>query len=186
MMLSARDASLQVQVGDLLACSGSSEVSKLIRLVSPTYSHVALICSDRPAMVAESTASSSLPDSEDGMFRVGVQVHLLADWLAAYDGTVHLLQLRTPLAPITEEAFQTWIELEHRHNVGYDFAGVMRLGVERVKRMIGAPQFGSLFCSEMAAEAYKAIGLLTDVVPSECTPDDASQWPLFRDPVQLK
>ena len=185
-MMTARSACHNVSPGDMIACLGSGTIADLIRTVSPSHTHVAIIASGRPAVVAESTATSSLPDMESGLLTIGVQSHFFSDFLAAYDGQVWLYQLRDVLPYDKEETLAGWIESEHRGNVGYNFAGVMRLGLERIRQMASA-NMGALFCSEMVATAYKAIGLLpATVVPGEVTPDDACVWPLFRFPIQLK
>lgn len=185
-MMTSRVACHNVSPGDMIACLGSGTIADLIRTVSPSHTHVAIIASGRPAVVAESTATSSLPDMESGLLRVGVQSHFLTDFLAAYDGQVWLYQLRDVLPYDKEEALALWIETQHRDNIGYNFVGVMRLGAERIQQMMGA-NIGALFCSEMVATAYKAIGLLPATVkPADVTPDDACAWPLFRFPLQLK
>ena len=191
-MLRPRDAAFKVNVGDMLACSGRGLVADLISTVSPTYTHVALIDSDRPAIVAESTSRSTLPDEESGLFVTGVQAHFLTDWLSAYDGNVWLYQLETPLTSFQREEFAEWIENERRQHVGYDWAGVMRLGAERIKDELSKAftakaRAGSLFCSELATLAYQAVEELPETYKaSEQTPDDAAHWPLFMPPVQLK
>lgn len=188
-MLTPREACYTVLPGDMLACSGNGTISDLIRVVSPNHTHVAVIASSRPAVVAESTAGSTIPDMESQQIEIGVQAHFLSDWLMAYDGSVWLFRLNADahLSGARQEALAAWIETEHRAKVGYNFAGVMRLGAERVLQALAEPRFGSLFCSQMLCEAYQEISLLPSTInPADVTPDDCCSWPLFDAPVQLK
>ena len=171
--------------GDLLACSGKGVISDLIRTVSPRFSHVALVVGWSPSVVAESTASSNLPDMESGLLTIGVQAHFFSDWLAAYDGDVWQYSLKEPLIGSQEVQLVKWIETEHRYNVGYNFAGVMKLGWDRL-RPHTALDLSPLFCSELVTAAYEAIGIVSGKVPADQTPDDVVNFNLYQAPVKLK
>ena len=184
-------ACYEVQPGDMLACKSRGIVADLIAQVSPLHSHVAMIVSARPAVVAESTARSNLPDVESGLLTTGVQAHFLTDWLAAYDGQVWLYQLKNMLTEQQSEILAAWIETQHRNKVGYDLSGVMRLGIKRLGlnnfAWLDQPDAGSLFCSEMVTAAYQAAELITALtVARDVTPDDCCLWDLFREPITLK
>jgi hypothetical protein len=195
-MLSPRAAALTVGPGDLLACSSKGPVADIIRSVSPIYQHVAIISNQRPAIIAESTATSSLPDLETGMLVLGVQAHYLTDWLSAYQGSVFHYPLKTMLYQRDLPVLANFLENEYRGKVAYDAVGAMRLGLRRLGLIDWtAPTAGAVFCSEFACQVYQALGLLPaqptqiggpGLDSADCTPDDAASWPIFGTPVQLK
>jgi hypothetical protein len=179
---------LNVLPGDLIACEGTGPVADAIRTVSKR-THVAVIVTAVPAIVAESTMSSKQPDVETGRLTIGVQAHFLSEWLAALDGSAWLYRLNEPLTDAEAEAFARFIELEHRNKVGYDFAGVMGLGADRLLNsgLTIQPDFGHVFCSELAAMAYQSIGRMgADQQPWKMTPDDVCACPIFQPPTQIK
>jgi hypothetical protein len=185
-VISPRDAALTVKPGDLIAAVGTGPVSDLIKLVS-IHTHCAVICSGRPAVLAESTSRSTLPDKDDGTIRVGVQVHLLPDWLENYPGQVFLYPLANAMLPEEFAAFQSFLENEWTLHIGYDFVGVAKLGAKRLADNLTAREVGSVFCSQLVTMAYQAASLISPSFrPADMTPDDVCAFPIFAAPLQLK
>jgi hypothetical protein len=170
----------ELQTGDIVLFSGKGPISAGIKwFTHSTWSHVGLVIRlpmFDSVLLWESTTLSDLVDLDSGVLRQGVQLVSLSDRLARYDGPVRIRRLQhiklnashwEALAKLRREVTgrpyeQSRLELLRS---AYDgFGGLNR------------EDLSSLFCSELVAEAYQRMGLLSEEQPSnEFTPKDFTE-----------
>lgn len=175
------DVRSELATGDLVLFSGASLFSGLIKwALGAKWSHVGVVVRT-PAfpgrvMLWEATLLADLADAESGRAAGGVQLVPLSERLASYAGEWKLRALRPAVTPEMESALETRRgELAGRP---YEESKLEllraawdgRFGASKRERL------QSLFCSELVAEAYQAMGLLPEppVGPpsNEYTPRD--------------
>jgi hypothetical protein len=170
-----------LKTGDLVLFSGASFFSSVIKwAVGGRWSHVGVVVRlerfPGRVLLWEATTLADLPDVETQRAAPGVQLVFLSARLATYAGEFKLRRLDRPVTPEMEAALTKRrgelsgrpYEQEKLDLVNAAFDGW--LGASRGERL------NSLFCSELVAEAYQAMGLLAeppDGPPSnEYTPHD--------------
>ena len=156
-----------LKTGDLVLFSGSSFFSSVIKwAVGGNWSHVGVVVrlAQFPGrlLLWESTTLADLPDVETGTKQAGVQLVYLSERLAGYDGKFKLRPLDKPVTPEMAAALdRKRLELRGRPyeqekldliNAAFDGW----FGQSKGERLT------SLFCSELVAEAYQAMGLLPE------------------------
>jgi hypothetical protein len=179
-----------LRTGDLVLFSGRSPVSRLIQWATRgPWSHVGMVVRLRElgdaVLLWESTTLSDLPGTaDDGTVcppRRGVQLVSLSQRLAGYDGDAAVRQLDRPITFAQRDALSA---LRHRlARRPYE-----RHRLELLRSSLDAfdacgrqnrEDLSSLFCSELVAEAYQAMGLLPEPprgLPSnEYTPMDFAE-----------
>lgn len=164
-----------LSTGDIVLFSGEGGVSDWIkRFTRSRWSHVGLILrADELDLVLlwESTTLSTLADVDDQQHHRGVQTVDLARRLAGYEGEVAVRRLR---GPRTSPQLAALAALRHElKNRPYE-----EHILDLCRAEIGDPDhddLSSLFCSEMVAAAYRAMGLLPrTAVCGSFTPRDFS------------
>lgn len=167
-----------LKTGDLVLFSGKGGISEWIKWFSKsTWSHVGMILKSvdwNVILLWESTSLSSVEDVELGRAIRGVQLVPFSARLANYRGRVAVRKLSHHTTPDMEDSLcQFRSEVRARpYEKNY---------IELAKAAYDGPFGGnvedlsSLFCSELIAEAYQRMGLLTEGKPSnEYTPRDFS------------
>jgi hypothetical protein len=170
-----------LKTGDLILFSGTSFFSSVIKwAIGGSWSHVGVVVRlpEFPGRVLlwESTTLADLPDVETGKAQAGVQLVYLSDRLATYAGKFKLRPLDKPVtADMAAALDRKRTELRGRP---YELEKLDLLNAA-LDGWLGASKrerLSSLFCSELVAEAYQAMGLLHEPprgLPSnEYTPHD--------------
>ncbi len=185
----------QLQTADIVLFSGKSRMSAGIKWATLSeWSHVGLIVYMPPGtgpladtvLLWESTTFDDLKDALDGVAKCGVQMVLLSDRIQTYPGSVAIRQLSVHRDPAMLDALSAV-----RHKLRNRPFEQSRLEMVRAAldgpfdRLPSREDLSSLFCSELVAEAYQAMGLLPEHgegKPSdEYTPQDfAGDLPLLR------
>jgi hypothetical protein len=169
-----------LKTGDLVLFSGSSLFSSVIKwAIGGKWSHVGVVVRSplhERVLLWESTRLADLVDVETGRAAAGVQLVYLSDRLARYAGEFKLRQLDRPVTPEMEQAFaKRRAELSGRP-YELEKLELLEAAVDGWFRALKEERLNSLFCSELVAEAYQAMGLLPeppDGLPScEYTPRD--------------
>ncbi len=168
----------RLQTGDIVLFSGKGGISTGIKWFTQSkWSHVGMVLRLNEwdaVMLWESTTLSDIKDIESGKERKGVQLIPLSERIRKYKGevSIRLLEVERSSEMLAELSLlraeikgrpyeQNLIELIRS---AYD--GLLGDNME---------DLSSLFCSEMVAEAYQRMGLLTQEIPSnEYTPKDFS------------
>jgi hypothetical protein len=161
------DVRSDLKTGDLVLFSGTSFFASVIKwAIGGRWSHVGVVVRspklEGRVLLWESTTLADLPDVETGRAAAGVQLVYLSERLARYAGEFKLRALDKPITTEMDAALTARrAELSGRpyeadklelFNAAFDgwFAQSKR---ERLH---------SLFCSELVAEAYQAMGLLPE------------------------
>lgn len=156
----------QLKTGDLVLFSGTAPVSRLIQLFTAgPWSHVGLIVRLREfndaVMLWESTTLTDVPDVRRGRPVRGVQLVPLSQRLASYDGEVAVRQLQKPLTFGQRDRLATLRHRLSRRPYEQRELELLRSAIDH----LGTPNredLSSVFCSELVAEAYQAMGLLPE------------------------
>jgi hypothetical protein len=170
-----------LKTGDIVLFSGKGGVSDWIKLfTSSTWSHVGMVLRLPQldmVLLWESTTLSDLVDIETGKARKGVQLVPFSERMRMYSGDVAVRHLSQPLTSPMEKALMKFRKKASR--LKYE-----QSKVELIKSAWDGPfgsnkeNLSSVFCSELVAESYQQMGLLTEPPkgwPSnEYTPRDFS------------
>jgi hypothetical protein len=149
----------------------------MIRLVTRCpVSHVGMVLRTTDASVAsrvELMESTSL----DGM--TGVQRTLLSERLAVYEGTLWWLPLAKRYRHVLKLDAYTGL-LETVEGRGYDFRQIAHFFWDRLNLWARDENASRLFCSELAALALKAGGVLPESLnASEVRPSDLVRYRIW-------
>jgi hypothetical protein len=155
--------------GDLLLFSDTTFLfSRIIETFTGTpFSHVAMVLRD-PILegvkhlglyIFESTGMSDIPDVENGMFKLGVQIRPLEKVLSEYNGRVWWRQLRT----VRDDAFYNKLYNAHSkvHGVKYDldprdwFRVLFDIDIGNVRKT------NEMYCSALVGFVYNELELFT-------------------------
>ena len=163
-----------VRPGDILAFSGHGLISTVVKLIThSSISHIGIVLDPSPgAQIIESTSLRGF---------AGVTIGSLVQRCSEYDGSIWLLRLRDSL-PGNRQALQQWLRAQNLEP--YDTWGA----VESAFRVHHAQGGDRWFCSELAAAALQAIGVLPEGTrPNEIRPCDLIRLPIFcEDYYQIK
>jgi hypothetical protein len=153
--------------GDLVLFSGASVFSGLIRwAIGGKWSHVGVVVRT-PAfpgrvMLWEATVLADLADVESGRSVSGVQLVPLSERLASYAGEFKL----RALVPAATPAMQDALAEKRRELAGCPYEQskleLLRAAWDGRFGATKCEHLHSLFCSELVAEAYQAMGLLAE------------------------
>ena len=167
-----------LHTGDIVLFSGKSGTSTGIKwMTMSNWSHAGLVVREGAGapLLWESTTLDDLRDRATGTFRQGVQLVSLAERVANYDGEVIARRLQG--VSFSKEDLKRFAQLRKTlKGRPYEISTV-----ETLKAAYDGPgghneeNLTSLFCSELVAEAYQSLGLLSEAQRSnEYIPTDFS------------
>ena len=169
------------KAGDIIAFSGKSLFSKLIKLKTHSdISHVGIIIIENgEPIICESTTLADLPDHYTGKIIKGVQKHLLSDRVNSYNGKVYHVPLQVPLK--NKEAMLEWLDTIHSKEVKYDLKQALYSGLY-IKDFFGSKEnLDKLFCSELCCKALQIDGCMpSSINPSAINPEEFQSRDEFR------
>ncbi len=168
----------ELKTGDMVLFSGGGFISRIIQMYTRSkWSHVGLVVKDGwfdMLLLWESTTLSKIK-TVNGIVRQGVAIRPLSEVIANYDGVVGVRQLDKPLS----DGQELDIGDLRKEFKGRDYEQSKSELFKSAYDFIGGKNeedLSSLFCSELVAEAYQRIGLLSEDVPSnEYTPADLAE-----------
>lgn len=168
-----------LKTGDIILFSGKGGISEWIKwFTRAPWSHVGMVVTFMDMVLLwESTSLSKLKDIETGKAVRGVQLVGLRERLNIYKGSVALRRLSGNLS-----GMQLHTLAEFRSEVsGRPYEQNYIELLNSVLIFENTEDLSSLFCSELLAEGYQRIGLLSEDMPSnEYTPKDfAGNLPLL-------
>ena len=167
-----------LKTDDVVLFSGKGGISTGIKwFTNSKWSHVGMVLrlpEWDAVMLWESTTLSNIVDVESGKERKGVQIVPLSERVRKYKGEASIRVLDIEQTPeMLKELSLLRAEIKGRP---YE-----KDKIELIKAAYDGPlgenkeDLSSLFCSEMVAEAYQRMGLLSEKKPSnEYTPKDFS------------
>ncbi len=170
----------ELKTGDLVLFSGKGAFSDIIKYGTLSkWSHVGMILHIPEydfLTVWESTTLSNVKDLESGSPRKGVQLVPLSNRVQKYSGDISVRQLKGGDLP--EDSLRKLMDLRKELR-GKEYE---QSKVELLKSAYDGPfgdnneDLSSIFCSELVAEAYQRLGLVTEEKSSnEYTPADFSE-----------
>jgi len=166
------EARPRLQTGDILLFAGKGFISQVIkRMTGSPWSHVGMVY--RPAedvvLCWESTTLTKVKDEYAGRPVKGVQLVQLSARVGTYDGAIAWRRLITPRSPAT---------LAEIDRLRHELAGrpyeedVLDL-VRAALRRNDVEDAQTLFCSELVATVYRAVGWLPPLpLPANYQPGD--------------
>ena len=168
-----------LKTGDLVLYSGKGAFSQIIKLVTQSrWSHVGMVLQLKEydfLATWESTTESKLKDLVSGKILKGVQLVPLSARIQEYGGDIVVRQLKN--VELGREQIQDLMKLRKELR-GRPYEEDK---MELLKAAYDGPwgdneeDLSSIFCSELVAEAYQRLGLLSQRKPSnEYTPADFS------------
>ena len=170
--------------GDIVLFSGKSGISNIIKLFSGgKWSHVGMVLIVKEmgdaVLLWESTTLSNVADVETSLGTKGVQLVPLSQRIANYDGEVLIRKLSKQITAPMHTALNACRKELSRKPYEKNEMELIRAAYDGIGGKSSGEDLSSLFCSELVAEAYQAMGLLPDPptgAPSnEYTPMDFSE-----------
>jgi len=160
----------ELKTGDLVLFSGVDAYSKLVKVSTRSkWSHIGLIVKTvehNYLTMWESSIREDTLDVETGRHREGVRLVSFIDRVMAFEGEVSIRQLQGGI--LTDDRLHGLLglrdELRGRSYERNKFE-LLKASNERAFRN-KTEDLSSLFCSELVAEAYQRLGLLTEEKPS--------------------
>ncbi len=170
--LTHEDAFARAATGDLWLFRGRSLADVAIRtLTNAPVNHVGMVVAldDLPPLLWHAELGMSLPDVWTGEHQRGVQLHRLADavrtWEERYGQVAYLRQLEGTITRVHEDRL---IETIERYD-GSPFPrtlGLARSWLTGRVRRTETPSKETLYCAELVAITYQAMGLLPSRRPA--------------------
>ncbi|MDG4552265.1 MAG: YiiX/YebB-like N1pC/P60 family cysteine hydrolase [Candidatus Contendobacter sp.] len=175
----------KLKTGDVVLFSGKGGVSAGIKWATLSrWSHVGMIVFLPEydfVTVWESTTLSSIVDLDTKVPRKGVQLVPLSSRIEGYDGEIAVRQLDG--VTFDSDDIKRLMQLR-RELAGREYE---QDKIELIRAAYDGPlgrnseDLTSLFCSELVAEAYQRLGLLSEEKPSnEYTPADFSEKKVLK------
>ncbi len=159
-----------LDTGDIVLFSGKGPISQGIkRFTFSKWSHVGMVIKSHEfdsILLWESTTLTDIPDLESGNLLKGVQIVPLSQRIALYNGGISIRKLTIGR---TKKRIASLVKLRKElRGKKYE-----KSNLELIRSAYDGPfghnteDLSSLFCSELVAEAYQAMGLLPDDKKSE-------------------
>jgi hypothetical protein len=179
------DIRKQLKTGDILLFSGKGGISEGIKFFTLSkWSHVGIVYRfDDPRDAKgsifcwESTTLSNLQDADTGKLTKGVQRVELSERLERCFASGYEVSVRPLAKSLTDDMIRALNDFRHEVSGRPYEKDKIELLKTAYEGIFGnnKEDLSSLFCSELVAEAYQRMGLLTEKMPSnEYTPKDFS------------
>ena len=180
-----KDMRDQLKTGDIILFSGKGGISDGIKFFTVSkWSHVGMIYRlDNPLdpessmFCWESTTLSDIKDADTGKLTKGVQRVELSERLERCFSKGYEISVRPLSETLTDDMILALNNFRHKVSGRPYEKDKIELLKAAYEGILGdnKEDLSSLFCSELLAEAYQNMGLLTEKVPSnEYTPNDFS------------
>ena len=165
------DAVATAATGDLWLFRGRSLADRAIQTVTNSpVNHVgmAVVLDDLPPLLWHAELGRSLPDVWTGERQRGVQLHKLADavgvWDTKYGQRAFLRQLHGTIEPHHEDALMKVIDRYDGRPFPTTPSLMRSWTTGRVRRRAASRE--AVYCAELVATTYQAMGLLPDKRPA--------------------
>ncbi|WP_193164737.1 YiiX/YebB-like N1pC/P60 family cysteine hydrolase [Microbulbifer hainanensis] len=172
-----------LKTGDIVIFSGKSAISNIIKLFSGgKWSHVGMVLRlkefDNAVLLWESTKLNNIPDIETLAATKGVQLVPLSQRVVTYEGEIKVRQLNKVIGQKMQNKLAECRKQLSRRPYERSEIELLKAAYDGIGGASSGEDLSSLFCSELVAEAYQAMGLLPEYphgLPSnEYTPMDFS------------
>lgn len=181
-----QDLRSQLKTGDILLFSGKGGISDGIKFFTLSkWSHIGMVYKmedkldpNSSLFCWESTTLSNIPDAETQRLTKGVQRVELSERLERCFASSYEISVRQLSTPLTNPMVLALNNFRHEVSGRPYEKNKIELLKAAYDGIFGENKedLSSLFCSELVAEAFQRMGLLTAKEPSnEYTPKDFSQ-----------
>lgn len=180
-----QDIRNQLKTGDIILFSGKGGISHGIKFFTLSkWSHVGMVYKIEDPLDAkgsvfcwESTMLADLNDADTGRLTMGVQRIELSERLERCFASGYEISIRPLSNPLTDDMVRALNDFRHEVSGRPYEKDKIELLNAAYDGLFGENKedLSSLFCSELVAEAYQRMKLLTEITPSnEYTPKDFS------------
>ncbi|RMH04571.1 MAG: hypothetical protein D6704_10775 [Nitrospirae bacterium] len=179
----------RMRPGDIIAFGGKSQFSEAIKwFTRSVVSHVAIVLQTRRVDTKKPGYFNQIIESTARDGKYGVMISRLSCTLSQYEGEIWWLPLADHVRnKLDQDRYFDWLmNMEGRP---YDVTQAVLSAVDVFGGLTeNREDYEKLFCSELAAGALKAGGVIpVSVNPAEVTPQDLVSWKIYADNyVQLK
>jgi hypothetical protein len=163
-VLALEDAVATASTGDIWLFRGTSLADRTIRAATNSpVNHVGMVVAidDLPPLLWHAELGRSLPDVWTGELHRGVQLHLLAEavttWNTRYKQRAWVRQLEGPIGHDQEDRLMEVIDRFDGRPFPTARGLVRRRLTGRIRR---SSSLETVFCAELVATTYQAMGLL--------------------------
>lgn len=178
----------QIQTGDIIAFAGHRILSEIVKLgTGSNISHIGIVCIThlehygcKTIEIMESVKKAE--DSETGQTITGVTRNRLSRRIKHYEGEVYWF----PLSHKTRSKLDYTAAIRFLMSVQglpYDIPQAIQSALDafegRLRIFYAMEDYSAFFCSELAAAALKAGGVLPDINASEMSPIELLRQPVF-------
>lgn len=181
----------QMKTGDIMAFSGKSHFSQLIKWATRSdYSHVGILLKvnlgggfGESILLAESTLLTDLPNFDQQRAIRGVQMQWLSKRLEMYNGSVSWLSLKKPLEPKNQTNMEAWLRQTYNKKTPYDHTQILGASLDIFDQfnLENKEDLSTIFCSELVTKALQIAGVIDPTLnPSEMTPQDVLHFDCFH------
>lgn len=175
----------KLKTGDILLFSGKGGISEGIKFFTLSkWSHIGMVYRfDSPldpkgsVFCWESTTLSNLEDADTGKLTKGVQRVELSERIERCFAVGYEISVRSLSEPLTDDMIRALNDFRHEVSGRPYEKHTIELLKAAYDGIFGENKedLSSLFCSELVAEAYQRMGILSESQPSnEYTPKDFS------------
>ena len=185
----------RMKPGDIIAFSGKGHFSELIKWGTRSeVSHVGIIFESKvlfdgdpqPGKVVDIFESTTLQeDPKTGQRIAGVQKNRMSDRVKYYDGSIWWLPLRKNAR--NRLNLKKFIDfLLHQDDKPYDMPQALKSAFDFLEQVglngftYNTEDFSAFFCSELAAAALDAAGVISNINASEVTPIDLCRFNIYK------
>lgn len=190
-----QDIRAQIKPGDIIAFSGKGNFSEIIKWATRSeVSHVGVVYESKalfpegpqPGHIVDVMESTTLhEDPETGERVAGVQRNRMSLRVKYYNGTMWWLPLsRQSREKLDLKSFTDF--LLHSEGKKYDMPQAIKSALDAMDGVsilnlmtYNQEDFASFFCSELAAAALEAGGVIGSINASEVTPIDLCSFNLY-------
>lgn len=182
------DARGMMKPGDVIAFSGKSHFSEIIKMVTfSEVSHVGVILQTKIAEFDDGRFFNQIIEAGTVRGFSGVSISRFSERLDDYHGAMWWLPIRTDLRQ-NREAHTKFYNFLFGHaaaRTGYDLPQALKSAADGFDSM-GGPfynkeDFSRFFCSELVAAGLERAGVVDTVNASEVTPIDLCRWNIYED-----
>ena len=190
------DVRRHIQPGDIIAFGGKSLFSRWAKLTTGSVvTHVAVVLKSQVIEAPHLHPVNKLIEATAYNGRKGVMINTLGERLTAYNGDIWWLPLAEHVRNNLHTSLDSFIDFLHeQEHKAYDIWQLFGSAVDALDNFPvlhrltkNMPDFSSWFCSELVAQAFHEVGVLSNINASEVTPIDVCRFNIYaKEYVQLK
>lgn len=185
-VISYKDARPRMKAGDVIAFSGKSHFSELIKF--STMSPVSHIGTILKTQVSEKIQVNQIIESATINDIAGVSITRFSDRLSETGLMLWWLPLNKN-KPFDQEKFYEFLFDKAEKKVKYDLPQALKAGFDLFDKLpfgmsrasYNTEDLTKLFCSELVAAGLERAGTIPDINCSEVTPIDLCRWNIYEE-----